>query len=255
MFLSLFLLSGPASAQTFLDPLTVPMGPSATATLTDGSTIEGEPTIWIKGVGNIKKIKMKLADGSKRKLGAADVTEFRLVPGGLAKAMGAMNAMSSITEMAKTNAGEVLSREEAVFTSGLLPNGKPALMQLLNPGFESTMQVFPDPAGRETTSVSVGGVGVAGGSAKSYLVLKEGQTQAVLVKKSQYDNLWDSLYSECSAMTRPAKPDFATMATDVATHAKSCGSAAAPTQAEPAAEPIATAPSEEVPVAPTPETP
>jgi hypothetical protein len=242
MLVSLVALSAPSFAQTFLDPLTMPMGPSATAILADGSTIQGEPKIKAKGIGNIKKVKMKLADGSKRKLGAADIQEFRLVPGGLAKALGAMNTMSSINEMSKTDAGEVMKRDEAVFTSGLLPNGKPALMQLLNPGFEATMQVFPDPAGRETSGVGIGGVSITGGLAKSYLVLKEGQDKAVLVKKQQYDELWDSLYSDCPAMTRPAKPEFETMPADVATHAKSCG----PNATKPAStEPVATGPAPE----------
>lgn len=233
-------LAAPGFAQSFLDPLPVPMGPSGTATLTDGTEVEGEPRVWVKGVGNIKKLRLKLPDGSKIKLTPTQVTEFRLVPGGMSRMMGAANAMSSISEIAKTNPGDAMARGEAVFFPGTLPNGKPALLQLLNPGFDGTLQVFADPAGRETTQVSVGGVGVAGGAVKSYLVLKKGETQTVLVKKGQYEELWDTLYGGCAAMSRPAEPDFAVMASDVTRHARSCGVAKA--------EPVAAAPVEAAPV-------
>jgi hypothetical protein len=239
--LVLLSLAVPGFAQSFLDPLPMPMGPSGTAILTDGTTVQGEPKCTPKGIGNIKKLQIELADGTKRKLAPGDVTEFRLIPGGLAKAMGAANAMSSISEMAKTNVGETIDRSEAVFVFGVMPNGKPALMQLLNPGFDATIQVFADPAGRETTQVSVGGIGVAGGAVKSYLVAKKGDPQTVLVKKGQYDQLWDSIYGDCSSMTRPEKPDFATMAADVSKHASSCGPAAAK------AAPVAAAPEAEAP--------
>lgn len=220
---SLLAASVPARAQTFLDPLTMAMGPLGTATLPDGTEVQGEPRITIKGMGNIKKLTLKTATGEKVSLGAADVATFTLVPGGLAKAMGAMNAMSSIQEASHTDAGEVMNRAEAVYVSGLLPNGKPALLQLLNPGFDATIQVFPDPAGRETATVGFGGVPVAGGSAKAYLVRKVGQPSAVLVKRGAYDELWDSLFADCPALQRPAEPDFAAMAADVAAHARACG--------------------------------
>lgn len=75
MLVSLLLAAAPAEAQDFLAPLTAPMGPSATAVLADGSTVEGKPKVIPKGMGNIKKVTLKLEGGGKKKLTAADVTE------------------------------------------------------------------------------------------------------------------------------------------------------------------------------------
>jgi hypothetical protein len=237
------LLATPAAAQAFLDPLTMPMGPTATAVLVDGTTVTGKPKVIPKGIGNIKKLTLKLEDGGKEKLTPKDVTELRLVPGGLAKGMAAMNAMSSISEMAKTNAGEAISREEVLYVTGTLPNGKPALLQLLNPGFEETIHVYPDPAGRETAKVGVGGMTVTGGAVKSYLVGRASGGETVLVKRQQYDKLWDELYGDCPAMAKPAEVHFDTMAADVAAHAKACGPNAGAAEPEPvvALEPAAEA--------------
>ncbi|MCA9493456.1 MAG: hypothetical protein KC621_26175 [Myxococcales bacterium] len=84
------------------------------------------------------------------------------------------------------------------------------------------MWVVPDPAGRETSGVSVGGVQMTGGLLKSYLVLRRGQTQAVLVKKGTYDKQWDELFGDCAALARPSSLDFDHLAADVAAYGEAC---------------------------------
>ncbi|MBX2800693.1 MAG: hypothetical protein KTR31_23635 [Myxococcales bacterium] len=222
MIVSLFLLA-PAQAQQFMDPLTAPTGPTATAILTDGSTIEGKPNAKMKGMGNIKKLKLKKADGTKVKLAPGDLQELQLTPGGLAKAASAGARMGSISSIAKSNIGASWDREYVVYLPGTLPNGKPALLQILNPHFSTTIEVFPDPAGRETGGVAVGGVAVTGGVLKSYLVRKAGEEQTMLVKKGKYDNLWDTLFADCPDVEKPEKPKWGEMAATVYAHAAACG--------------------------------
>ena len=170
----LSLLSNPASAGSFLTPLAAPTGPTATATLTDGSTVTGKPNAKVKGAGNIKSIKIKSAEG-KWKLAPGDVQRLELTPGKLAQLATASAGMGSVSEMLQQDAGEALDRSLAVYLPGNLPNGKVALLQLLNPGMDELIQVFPDPKGKETGGISVGGVQATGGVLKTYLVRKTGE--------------------------------------------------------------------------------
>lgn len=211
-----------AHAQNLLDPLPVVGSKEATVELTDGTTLTGDPKIAMSGMGNVKKVTLALPDGTKRELEPTEVVRMVLVPDGASRLAGAANAMSSVSELSHTNHQETMGRDEAVFVAGFRPDGKAALLQVLNPGFDQAMWVVPDPAGRETSGVSVGGVQMSGGILKSYLVLRRGQTQAVLVKKGSYEEQWDQLFGDCAALQRPASIDFDHLAADVAAHAQAC---------------------------------
>ncbi|MEZ4320089.1 MAG: hypothetical protein R3F61_21445 [Myxococcota bacterium] len=207
-----------AWAQSFESPIKSLMGPEGIAVLADGSEVTGNPLIIPKGVGNIKKLTLKLEDGTKMKLGPADLQSFALKPNKLAKMSSAGGSI-----VAMSNNSDVWSKDYAFFVPAKLPNGKPAILQHLNRGFDSTMHIFADPAGRETSGVGVGGVQISGGMLKSYLVWKKGAEASVLVKKGTYDKQWDALYGDCAAMTKPEKPEFDDFAAHVSEHAQKCG--------------------------------
>ncbi len=74
------------------------------------------------------------------------------------------------------------------------------LMQLLNPTFCNGIKVYHDPRAKETASVGVGGVTLAGGDAKSYYI-KKGDAPAVKVEKKNYkDEYFSSLFGDCDAV-------------------------------------------------------
>ncbi|MCB9675155.1 MAG: hypothetical protein H6737_08560 [Alphaproteobacteria bacterium] len=208
----------PAGPAAFESPLKSLMGPEGIAILADGSELKGKPYVIPKGIGNIKKLTIKTDDGAKHKLGPADIQSFALKPNGLAKMAstgGSVVAMSTNTD--------VLSKEYAYFVPAPLPNGKMAILQHLNRGMDSKIQIFADPAGRETSGVGVGGVQITGGMLKSYLVYKVGSDASFLVKKGTYDKLWPEIYGDCAGLTQPEKPEFDDFATHVQMYEAKCG--------------------------------
>jgi hypothetical protein len=165
---------------------------------------------------------MKLDDGSKVTLSLEALREFYLVPNGFSRVLATANAMDSVSEMDKTTGARSLAPNEVLFVTGQQPNGKIRLMQLLNPGFDATLQVLPDPAGRETAGLSVGGLAVTGGVSRSYLVLRRGETAAFLVKKGSYDKQWTEIFGACAGFETPSSLDWDQFADQVARHAESC---------------------------------
>ena len=208
-----------AGTPAFESPIQTLMGPEGIAVLADGTELKGKPTVIVpKGIGNIKKLTLKTEDGVKHKLTAADVQGFALKPNKMAKLAssgGSIRAMSARKD--------VFGKDYAYFVPAKLPNGKLALLQHLNRGFDTTIQIFADPAGRETGGVSVGGVKMTGGMLKSYLVLKQGADASMLVKKGNYDKLWGDIFGDCDAMQKPEKAEFQDFAAHVFMHAQKCG--------------------------------
>lgn len=242
MLISLFLSA--ASAQvSFEAPIQTLVGPEGIAIKKDGTEVKGKPLIVPKGIGNIKKLTIKLEDGTKIKFVPDDLSGFALKPNKLAKMA---STKGSIASMARGTNKSVWSKEYAYFVPAKLPNGKPALLQHLNRGFDSTIQIFADPAGRETQGVGVGGVQISGGMLKSYLVLKKGSDASFLVKKGTYNKLWDQMYGDCDGMVKPEKADFRDFAGHVEMHHNKCGDggAAAPMEEKTMEE----APAEEAPM-------
>lgn len=75
------------------------------------------------------------------------------------------------------------------------------LMQVLNPGFSSKIQVFYNPWASETASASVGGFKVAGGDERSYYVRK-GDEKAYRLQKKNYKESFKKLFGDCDTMIK-----------------------------------------------------
>jgi hypothetical protein len=108
---------------------------------------------------------------------------------------------SSVFRLAKTDFDDIINREYIIFEQALraTKKDKPAMMQLLNPGFDHVIKVYADPNANETTGLSVGGISVTGGKDKSYLFVK-GNNKVVIVKKGSYKKNFDDLYGDCQQM-------------------------------------------------------
>lgn len=226
MLLSIFLAA--ANAQVAFDTaIDSPSGPEGVAILKDGSELKGKPLVVPKGRGNLKMVTIKMEDKTKHKLGPDDIQSFMLKPNKLTKMA---NTKTSITAMA-SGANQSNYREYIHYIPANLPNGKPAIMQHLNRGFDDTIKIFADPKGRETAGVGVGGVQISGGLDKAYLVLKKGAPNTFIVKKGSYDKQWEEIFGDCPAMQKPEKADFKDFPGHVKMHMDKCGTAPAKTEA------------------------
>ena len=79
--------------------------------------------------------------------------------------------------------------------------------------------MYHDPFAKETASLGIGGVSVAGGDAKSYYILTK--KVAYRLKKKTYDEEYKLLFKGCSAvLNNQAK--WSAFAEAIYTHSKEC---------------------------------
>lgn len=183
------------------DDIGVILKQPTTVILQSGDTLRGELTMASQINGYLKNVTLKMEDGSKRKLQPEEMSSLWVKASTLAK-MAMMNESgSSVFRLGKANFDEIVNREYIIFEQALraTKKEKPAMMQLLNPGFDHTIKVFADPNAKETGGLSVGGVAITGGKDKSYLFVK-GDSKVVIVKKGSYKKNFDDLYGDCQDM-------------------------------------------------------
>jgi hypothetical protein len=195
--------------------------------LVDGTVVEGKVGMATIMNGYLSSLTLKDADGNKHKHKAETIKQFKVKMGALAKMDAAAEGASSISEMLKTDFNEIIEREYIIYKQALLPKKKDKyrLMQLVNPGFDSKIQVFDDPGGKETGGLNAGGVQLTGGKDKSYLVVVDGK-KSVEVQKKSYKKDFLELYGGCKKFletVQPKKPNFWDMAAHVYVYDQLCG--------------------------------
>lgn len=222
-FLFFVCLSTPVFSQGFIaaissDDIGVILNNPATVLLQNGDTLTGKlSSAWL--VNNyLKNVTLKISDGSKRKLDAAEMKTLSVKTSSLAK-MAMMNeSANSIVRTIKTDFHSILNREYIVFEQALraTKKDKPAMMQLLNPGFDHIIKVYADPNANETGGLRSGDVTITGGADRSYLFVKNGE-KVVIVRKLTYRKSFDELYGGCSEMVAAYEGDK-TKFSDIAEH-------------------------------------
>lgn len=216
-------LSAPVFSQGFIaaisaDDIGVILNNPAIVILQHGDTLSGKLSSASLMNNYLKNITLKLSDGSKRKFDAAEMKTLSVKASGLVK-MAMMNeSANSIVRTVKTDFNSILNREYIVFEQALraTKKDKPAMMQLLNPGFDHRIKVYADPNANETGTWQANEVTIAGGADRSYLFVKNDE-QVVVVRKISYRKNFDELYGDCSEMAAAYEGDK-TKFKDIAEH-------------------------------------
>jgi len=175
----------------------------AYVTMKDGS----EVTVLIKKLafkkGLVDEVKLENINGGKKvKVNPEDISHMYIHPGGLSKMVQKMNAATDLT---KIRDGELSSEHlddgylymESSNVQVKKKKTQYCMLQLMNPSFSKKIKVYNDPLSKETASVGVGGMKMAGGLAKSYYIKKEGEDLARRIKKKEYKQDMEALFSEC----------------------------------------------------------
>jgi hypothetical protein len=152
--------------------------------------------------GYISAITIKNESGEKIKLKPEEINRLSVKVLKAAKITMMAESVNSIKEMTKTDFNDVMKRDTLIFETArhYNKNGKPRLMQLLNPGFDSKIKVYADPnPDRKTNGLALGTIQVTGGLEKSYLFVQNNQ-KAILVKKGSYKKNFEELYGNCRQM-------------------------------------------------------
>ena len=167
-------------------------------TLKDGTKWEGEIKDVDRRKGQIDELKL-VVNGKKKKFAAAEIADLFMAPSGFDQFNKQANFISDATKWGRTDASEHLAKGYTMYTNekvSLKNKKKPEeyLMQTVNPKFSQVIQVFSDPWAKETMSIGVGSMKLAGGIAKSYY-LKKGEFIVWLTKKN-FDEHFERLFMD-----------------------------------------------------------
>lgn len=198
------------TAQQFLTPVNSLTGDAKVVTK-DGEVIEGDiRTALFSGKG-LKSFRIKDAEtGEKTRFKAEEVESLRIKMDAWAKFATKMEQTSSVQRIAEADFDEAVDREYIYYHSVKWPNkkNKYILSQLLNAGFDSKIKVYDYPAGKKTASVGIGGMDIAGGNAKEYVVKIGDQEETYMALKRKYDKeYFDMFFGDCEKLTSLDKND------------------------------------------------
>lgn len=216
------------SAQRFIKPFFTFSGKKTSyVTLNDGTELEGTIERIYRKKGLIEKIKLEV-DGDDRKIEAGDIKFMYLPPSGWDKFASATDFMNDATQWGKVDLdNEILEKGYVYFEQTEVKIKKKKtetlLMQLLNPSFSAELKVYHDPRAKETTSLGVAGIKVAGGDSKSYYI-KKGDAIAFKLKKKNYDEEYMNMYKGCDALIQEidGKPKWSQLEDHVYKFATEC---------------------------------
>ncbi|GAB4403710.1 MAG: hypothetical protein OHK0039_03180 [Bacteroidia bacterium] len=192
-------------------------------TLQAGETLAGHFKGGTFKKGLFKQIAFEdTVAGETRKIMATEIASMKLVPSTIGRIGATMEATQSITRIGNTDLNQ-LDADFVYFQQALLPDkkGTTVLLQKVNPGFDSKIQVYDDPWAQETAGLEVGGMAVSGGNVKSYYLIRDGR--AVKVFKSTYKKEFANIYGDCPALMEAFDDiDWLDFAKHVAAHEQLC---------------------------------
>lgn len=170
-------------------------------TMDDGTEVQGTVKDLDRKKGLIEEIKIKTKDG-KKKVVPIDKINFTYLPQsgldklskGLDFAYDVQQWDSGLYDQDRLKDGYAFFEKSQVMVK---KKERTLLMQLLNPGTCSRLKVYHDPFARETMSLGVAGMTMAGGDDKSYYIRKD-DGMAVRVMKKNYDEQFDTLFGDCA---------------------------------------------------------
>ena len=157
--------------------------------------------------GLIIRVEGKSLDGKKFKYEADQIQELGLNPSNYAQLSAFSESTRSIAKMQRNKVHET-SRDLVLFYNERLDDqNREALLQLINPGFDSQIRVYDDPFAAETLGVGFAGVQLTGGMDMSYYVKTSGKV--IRLKKKNYDEMFRPLFDSCPAVMAKYGKKFA----------------------------------------------
>lgn len=198
-------LSAQTQAQELLSPSnSFSHKKTAYITLTDGTEVKCTIKKIDRKKGLIKEIKVRNEEGKKVKYKPDEIAYMYLPPSGLDKLGKALDFLEDAKKWTDEKLEQDLLNQGYVYFEQsdvkLKKKTKSMLMQLLNPGFSRKVKVYHDPWAKESLSLGVGPVKVAGGIAKSYYVKLDTDKVAFRLKKKHYRSEFKLLWKSCPAV-------------------------------------------------------
>ena len=173
---------------------------TAYVTLKDGTELSGTIKDLDRKKGLFEQITLADEKKKKTKIDAEDISHMYLPQNSLDKMNATLDKMYDAQQWDAEDINmEHLKEGYAYFEQSTIQLKKKqvdVLLQLLNPAFADPVRIYFDPYAKETASVGIGGVALAGGDDKSYWI-KVGDEVAFKLKKKDYDENYQRIYAKC----------------------------------------------------------
>jgi len=197
-----------AMAQKLQQPLEdVPMSNKALVLLKDGTTMEGRIENTSSNQHGITSIRLETSDGNKRTFDIGEVEEFLVAMNDAVRFQFANERASSVKKLFSNKQPSETPLDYIVYRNTSVNNNKQVLMQLLNPEFATTFEVFYNPQARKSTSLEGEFITWTGDMHRAFYVSREGGT-LINVKKNNYKKTFFELFGDCERLRGLKKPDF-----------------------------------------------
>lgn len=177
-----FFLSQQINAQQFITPYESEFVPSQQAYIIkeNGEQVTGRIRAIVSLGRGIKSVTIMLTTGEKIKFRANEIQELAIRNNGLTKAISTVEQSASIRKAVEADWNQIYEQEYIAYEKVKLPSGKHAMMQKINPGFDSRIKVYYSQGSRKTSGI---GVPVGGPASPFTLKLTGGRQRAYWVSK------------------------------------------------------------------------
>ncbi len=215
-------LSFITSAQSLQQPLeAVPMSNEGAVLLKSGELITGK-ILNTTSMRGITQVTLLTADEEKRKFKAEEMEEFLISMNKAVKLQFLDERGSSIVKILSKNQPKAVPRDYIVYRNTTLKSGREALLQLLNPDFDETFQVFYDPYVAKSATMEGEHIVMTGDKHKTFFVSKNDQA-LLKVKKGGYKKAYRKLFDECVVMKQKSKPKWRDLGQHIWMYDQVCG--------------------------------
>ena len=178
---------------------------TAYVTLEDGKEVAGTIDKLKRKKGLITNIILEAEDGTALDYTPEQVKFMYLPQSGLDKLGKGMDFLNDATKWNRDDLDAYKIKDGYAYfekAEVMVKKKKIALMmQLLNPSFSGKIRVYHNPYATETTQLTVGGIGVAGGDDKSYYV-KKGDGVAFKLEKKNFGDEFGKLFADCASVKK-----------------------------------------------------
>lgn len=211
-----------ASAQSLQQPLeAVPMSNEGAVLLKNGELISGK-ILNTTSVRGITQVTLLTEGEEKRKFRAEEMEEFLISMNKAVKLQFFNERGSSIVKILSKNQPKAVPKDYIIYRNTVLKSGKEAMLQLLNPDFDETFQVFFDPYAAKSATMEGEYLTLTGDKHKAFFVSKNDQALQK-VKKGGYKKSYRKLFSECAIMTQEKKPRWKDLGQHIWMYDQVCG--------------------------------
>lgn len=209
----------------FLTPVDGFTHGQATVLTVDGRVLVGEIRKDFHGFRGAKRFTLRDLDGNRHRLRATEVRSVLMGLDEFSRLAMSLDATTTIEKALETDWDILQEVDQVVYDAIAWPDpDRRVILQRINPGFDSAMQVYHLGNAKEGVW-KIYGIPIAGDQEKAFLVVKNGAAP-IKIKKRAYEDQFFQLFADCPAVLQSLDDDdadFEDFADHVRLYDRTCG--------------------------------